>query len=151
MLSYGANMAPEEKISILIVDDDTNIRYLLETATTRDGGFEIVAALEDGAVALEWLNRQETEELPDFVLTDLSMPRLTGLDLVKAMKANERLRQIPVAIITSSNIPNDREDAYAAGVCEFIQKPHGLDALTKVMAGLRTKCAELTAKRHHAA
>lgn len=144
-------MPEEEGISILIVEDDANIRYLLEMAAARAGGFEVVGALPDGQAALEWLKRRAMHELPHFVLTDLSMPRLTGLELLRAIKADERLRPIPVAMITSSNVPNDRSDALAAGACRFIEKPHGLEALTSVLRSLRVLRAGLAARRHHAA
>lgn len=144
-------MPAEEGISILIVEDDANLRYLLEMAAARAGGFEVAGALPDGQAALEWLNRRAARELPDLVLTDLSMPRRTGLELLQAIKADERLRAIPVAMITSSNVPNDRSDAFAAGACDFIEKPHGLDALTAVLRNLRSVGADPDARRHHAA
>jgi len=144
-------MSAEEGNSILIVEDDANLRYLLETAAARAGGFEVVGALPDGQAALEWLHRRAGHELPDLVLTDLSMPRLTGLELLRAIKADERLRPIPVAMITSSNVPNDRSDALAAGACDFIEKPHGLDALASVLRALRAVGANPATRRHHAA
>lgn len=140
-----------ERVSVLIVEDDANIRYLLETAAARAGGFEVVATLPDGQAALGWIKERAAHGLPDLVLTDLSMPRLTGLELLRALKADERFRHVPVAIITSSNVPNDRAESFAAGACDFIEKPHGLEALTKVFLGLRRIGSERCAPRHHAA
>ena len=144
-------MSAEDGISILIVEDDANLRYLLETAAARAGGFKVAAALADGQEALDWVKDRAPHELPDLILTDLSMPRLTGLELLRALKADENWRHIPVAMITSSNVPNDRSDAFAAGACDFIEKPHGLEALTKVLRGLRRIDADPKARRHHAA
>lgn len=144
-------MTAVEEISILLVEDDANLRYLLETAAAQAGGFNVVAALPDGQVALDWVKDRASHELPDLVLTDLSMPRLTGLELLQAIKADERLRAIPVAVITSSNGPHDRSDALAAGACDFIEKPHGLAALTAVLRNLRSVGAVPQTRRHHAA
>jgi CheY-like chemotaxis protein len=130
------------KLSVLIVDDDANLRYLMEAAAARTGRFDPVASLEDGQAALTWLQQRKPQERPDMVVTDLSMPRMTGLELVRAMKGDANLRSIPVAIITSSNVPNDREHALAAGACSFVQKPHGLDALTEVFRDLQQTCCE---------
>lgn len=144
-------MTTAEGISILIVEDDANLRYLLETAAARAGGFKVVAALSDGQEALDWVKDRSSHELPDLVLTDLSMPRLTGLEFLRAIKADKRLCPIPVAMITSSNGPHDRSDALAAGACDFIEKPHGLAALTSVLRNLRAVGADPQTRRHHAA
>lgn len=144
-------MREDEKIGLLIVEDDANIRYLLEMAALHAGVFLPLAALDDGKTAIDWLQARDSQDLPDFILTDLSMPRMTGLELLRAVKADPKLRDIPVAIITSSNIPNDRDDAFAAGACGFVEKPHGLDALTKALLELRNGCADPHLKSNHAA
>jgi CheY-like chemotaxis protein len=150
-LLYAAAMLGGEKVSLLIVEDDPNIRYLMEEAAARTGVFQRVASAPDGSAALEFLKQANLRELPDFVVTDLCMPRMTGIELLRAMKADLALRSIPVAVITSSNIPNDRDDAIAAGACSFVQKPHGLDALVKVLLTLRVSCVEAALARHHSA
>ena len=133
-------MRAVEKISLLIVEDDAAIRYLMEEAASRTGDFGPIAVAEDGRAALDWLQQRSPAELPDLIVTDLSMPRLTGIELVQALKADSNLRAIPAAVITSSDIPNDREDALAAGACVFLKKPHGLEALTQIFLGLRDSC-----------
>jgi CheY-like chemotaxis protein len=82
--------------------------------------------------------------LPDLIVTDLMMPHMTGLELVRAVKQNERMRTIPVAIITSSDTPSDRDVALSAGACSFVAKTFGVDALTRVLAGIRETCVEAT-------
>lgn len=134
-------MPSEEIISLFIVEDDANIRYLLEVAAQRAGGFDPVRVAPDGQAAWEMLQQTDAPSLPDLIITDLSMPRLNGLDLVRRLKADAHLHSIPVAILTSSNQAHDREDALLAGACAFFPKPQGLEALRRVLAELRDTCA----------
>ena len=145
-LLYAGSMPAEEKISLLIVEDDANIRYLLEMAALRSGEFDPIVTAEDGKAALDWLQLCEVSDFPALIATDLSMPRMTGLELVRALKSHPLLREIPVAVITSSDVPNDREDALAAGACAFVAKLHGPAAMLETLLGLRRGCAELATR-----
>lgn len=132
------------KLSLLIVEDDANTRFLTETAAQRTGLFEPITTAEDGLAALQTLQAAEAPNRPALVLSDLSMPHMTGLELLRAIKADAALRSIPVAIITSSDVPNDRELALSAGACAFVSKPCGIDALIRVLAQLREVCDAVT-------
>jgi CheY-like chemotaxis protein len=132
---------PAESIPLLIVEDDANIRYLLEVAASRLGIYGPIKVAPDGEAALEALHACATEELPSLIVTDLSMPRVNGIDLLHGLKRDARLSAIPVAVITSSDIPNDRAMALAAGACAFVAKPHGLEALMRALLQLRS-CVE---------
>lgn len=132
------------KVSLMIVEDDANLRFLMLSAARRTALFEPIFAAADGQEAIELLRGRDTSNLPALIVTDLSMPRLTGLDLVRAVKGDERLRNIPVAVITSSDIPDDRELALAAGAFTFVAKPHGLHALTQALTTICESCGEAT-------
>jgi CheY-like chemotaxis protein len=90
------------------------------------------------------LTATDSARLPDLIVTDLSMPHMTGLELVRAVKSDARMRNIPVAIITSSDTPSDRDVAISAGACSFVAKPFGVDALTRALIGIREACVEVT-------
>lgn len=132
------------KISLLIVEDDANIRLLMRSAADRSGLFEPVVVMEDGQAALDHLRATETFQLPGLIVSDLSMPRRTGIELLQAMKRDERLKGIPVAIITSSDTPNDRDRALSAGACSFMAKPFGIDALSQALGTIRETCLKAT-------
>ena len=132
------------KVALLLVEDDANIRFLLETAARRSGLFEPVQSADNGQTAWDALTATDSSDLPDLIVTDLIMPHMTGLELVRAVKHDERMRNIPVAIITSSDTPSDRDNAMAAGVCSFVAKPYGLEELTRVLVGIREACVEAT-------
>lgn len=129
-------MLRQTKLPLLIVEDDANLRYLMQAAAERTDLFGPIHTCEDGLAALEFLQTRTVDEKPGLVASDLSMPRMTGLELLRAIKGDPALRTIPVAIITSSDLPNDREEAYAAGASAFIAKPFGLEALARVFAHL---------------
>lgn len=135
-------MTQEGKVSLLIAEDDPHIRYLIEAAAERTGCFAPIASFANGEAAWHALQSAAPGALPEFVVSDLSMPRMTGVDLIRAMKGDERTRGIPVAIVTSSDQAADREDALSAGASAFERKPHGLEALTQLLANLRHNCCE---------
>ena len=137
MLSSG-------KVALMIVDDDANIRFLIEAAARRSGLFEPVQVADNGQSAWDALTTAAPSQLPDLIVSDLVMPHMTGLELVRAVKRDERTRNIPIAIITSSDTPRDRDVALAAGACSFVPKPYGVDELTRALVGIREACVEVT-------
>ncbi len=80
----------------------------------------------DGSSALDYLS-DEGNELPDLVLLDLNLPGMDGRELLAEIKGSARLLQIPVVILTTSNAPSDREQAYAGHANSFVTKPVDLD------------------------
>jgi CheY-like chemotaxis protein len=120
----------------LIVDDDPRVRELAEFAAKTAGVFSTVEVASDGASALERL-RARDGDLPDAILTDLSMPRVDGLDLVRELQRDPRTRKIPVVMFSSSNLPNDHERALAAGCRAFFVKPPSLHGLTNLLRSVR--------------
>lgn len=140
-------MTREGKVSLLIAEDDPQIRYLVQTAAERSGCFHSIAAAPDGEVAWHTVRNVARGEQPDLIISDLMMPRMTGIDLIRALKRDPLTRHIPVAIITSSDVPNDREDALAAGACAFEPKPQGLERLTRLITSLRHSCCEAAVAR----
>lgn len=112
---------------ILLVEDDINDVELV-TAALRSGHLaNPVLVARDGVEALEILQRGRYDGLdadgPVVVLLDNKMPRMTGLELLRHMKGDARLKQIPVVMMTSSRAEPDLERAYALGVNAYVVKP----------------------------
>lgn len=146
-------MTVRGKPNLLIVEDDERLRYLVGAAAERCARFATIAAVGDGESALHFIRRtlrSEPEIAPDYVLSDLSMPRLDGLGLIRELKRHPETERIPIVIMTSSNQPNDREDAMAAGCCAFFYKPQRLDELTELVGSLPSLCGAARTVDAHA-
>jgi CheY-like chemotaxis protein len=91
--------AGRRRRSILIVEDDDDVRELLEEYMADCGC--IVASASDGRKALEQLGQLASREKPCLILLDLMMPVMTGPDFLAALRANERLADIPVVILSA--------------------------------------------------
>ena len=112
--------------TVLIAEDDDDVRATLERVFTR-ASFTVITA-PDGMAAL----KAAVAEPPDIILTDLDMPRLTGLELCQAIRGHHGLRHIPVAILSGSLLPGDRRAA-DAGLCGVMVKPfQNADLITAV-------------------
>jgi chemosensory pili system protein ChpA (sensor histidine kinase/response regulator) len=108
---------------ILVVDDSITVRRVTQRLLQREGYRVIMAA--DGLQALERLQ----DELPAMVLSDIEMPRMDGFDLARNIRADERLKHLPIVMITSRIAEKHREHAKALGVDHYLGKPYSEDAL----------------------
>ena len=95
--------------------------------------------LEDGAVALDFIFSRgayadrDSSIRPKVILLDLKLPKVNGLEVLKAIKTNELTRTIPVVIVTSSREDPDIEAAYALGANSYVVKPVSSDAFIEAM------------------
>ncbi len=101
---------------IVVAEDHEDIRFVLTRALER-AGHEVVATA-DGAAALEAVRRHR----PDMVVTDVDMPHLSGLELCRAIRADETLRHIPVVLASGSLMPGDARAA-EVGASATLLKP----------------------------
>lgn len=102
---------------VFVVDDDQVVRRLAQTILER-AGYQVVL-LEDGQAALEALERTT----PDVILTDLMMPRVNGLALLRRIRADARWSALPVVVLTARGTAEDIRRAEEAGVSHFLIKP----------------------------
>ncbi|MBI3566089.1 MAG: response regulator [Elusimicrobia bacterium] len=121
---------------ILVADDDADNRRIMELSLKK-AGYEVVLAV-DGERAVEAALR----ETPDLVLLDLSMPVLSGWDALLRMKADARLKDVPVMAFTAHAMAGDEERVRAAGFDGYLTKPCApRRAVEAVAAGLRLRAA----------
>lgn len=115
--------------TVLIIDDSEDDILLTKRVLSKLGrkirtecalsGEEGLAFLRDGA------------ELPALVLLDLKMPRMGGLDVLHAIRADARLRRIPVIVVTHSDLESDKEASYQSGANSYLNKSVDLGQFTK--------------------
>lgn len=114
---------------ILLVEDNADDEALTLRALRRLGIRCEVVVARDGVEALEWLfgtgahAGRDTSVQPQLVLLDLSMPRLSGLQVLEAMQADPRTRLVPACVLTSSGEDVDVLRAYALGANSYVKKP----------------------------
>jgi two-component system chemotaxis response regulator CheY len=102
----------------LVVEDSPTMRQLLVFALHRIRGLTVIEA-DDGVDALKKMSQQKL----DIILTDINMPIMDGLKLVKRVRSDEALKDIPVIIITTEGADEDRQRALALGANAYITKP----------------------------
>jgi len=108
---------------VLVVDDSLTVRRVTQRLLVREG-YRVTLA-KDGLDALERL----AEEKPQIVLSDIEMPRMDGFDLVRNIRADARLRELPVIMITSRIAQKHREHAAELGVDHYLGKPYSEEDL----------------------
>ncbi|MGD1074605.1 MAG: response regulator [Thermodesulfovibrionales bacterium] len=113
---------------ILLVEDDPSDEELIMTGLADDNLANEVVAVHDGSEALDYLNYRgkfagRTDGHPAIVLLDLKLPKVSGLEVLKQMKTDEKLKCIPVVILTSSREDQDILKGYALGANSYVVKP----------------------------
>src|ERR1700722_16204807 len=124
-------MLPEKK-QVLIVDDEPNLRKILSAQLSRDG-YDVMTA-EDGEQGLAMLKEHHI----DLVITDLKMPKLDGMTLLK--KALEEEPDLPVVLITAHGTIDTAVEALKSGAFDFVTKPFDKDEVRQIVAkALKTR------------
>ena len=115
-------------IILLVEDNPDDVELTLRAFRTSKILNEIVVA-SDGVEALDYLLAtgshagRDPKLLPEVVLLDLKLPKISGLDVLKRMRAEEKTRRIPVVVLTSSNEERDILSSYDLGANSFVRKP----------------------------
>lgn len=109
---------------ILIAEDERDIRDLI-IFTLRFSGYEVVAA-SNGEEAIQLAQ----QEMPDLILLDVRMPRKTGYEACRAIKADEKTKNIPVIFLSAKGQESEIQAGLQAGAVEYLLKPFVPDQLT---------------------
>ena len=116
---------------LLVEDNQSDVELLL--AVLEESAFgNTVDVARDGAEALDYLFRREQfatreEELPCVVLLDIKMPKVSGFEVLQQVRANTRLRWLPVVMLTSSRADRDIIESYELGANAYVVKPVDFD------------------------
>lgn len=110
--------------SILLVEDNPMDLDLTLRAFSKKKFVNDIQIARDGEEALAFFPRWEAgEALPAVILLDINLPKVSGLEVLRQLKAHERFRRIPVVMLTSSREDRDLKAAYDLGVNSYIEKP----------------------------
>jgi two-component system, chemotaxis family, response regulator Rcp1 len=117
---------PSKPFNLLLVED--NPAHIMIIKSTLRGWKDInylLYTVTDGEAALDFLNKRPPYEdvpLPDLILLDLNIPKLSGFEVLEAIKANEDFKIVPVVVLTTSRHENDVRACYMRGANSFISK-----------------------------
>ena len=113
---------------ILIVEDRLTDLDLTKRAFARRRVLNPIHEARDGEQAIAWIERWEAgERLPVFILLDLGLPKVSGLDVLRQFKSNPVSAAIPVIVLTTSTDNHDLQEAYRLGCNSYIVKPVNFD------------------------
>lgn len=122
---------------VLVVDDSLTVRKVTQRLLVREG-YRVILA-KDGLEALERL----AQERPTVVLSDIEMPRMDGFDLLRNVRADGQLADLPVIMITSRIAQKHRDVAMELGANHYLGKPYGEEELLALVARYALKRPEL--------
>jgi two-component system chemotaxis response regulator CheY len=117
-------MTPDKNMKILVVDDFSTMRRIVKNILRQLNFVNIIEA-DDGSTALETLQREKI----DLVVSDWNMPKMTGLELLKIMKADDALKLIPFLMVTAEAQQENIIEAVKSGVSNYIVKPFTAETL----------------------
>lgn len=112
----------KNKGSILLIEDDIVDHMLVKRAFKELGITNTLKIITNGEAALDYL-RDKGGEKPCIILLDLNMPKLSGLEFLKAVKSDEELKSIPVVVLTTSREEQDKTQSFKLGVAGYMIKP----------------------------
>jgi len=130
-----------EAVTILLVEDDPGHAVLIEKNLRRGGIANALVTVDDGQKAVDFLlkkdgHRGDTNPTPLVILLDLNMPSLDGYQVLKIIKTDERTRQIPVIMLSTTDNPVEVAKCYELGCNVYITKPVEYEAFSKAIQNL---------------
>ncbi|KQW70064.1 MAG: response regulator [Methylophilaceae bacterium] len=127
-----------EQVEILLVEDNDHDAELTMRGLKKGGLANRVMWVKNGELALDYLFRRgiykdRDDASPRLVLLDLKMPGMDGIEVLRAVKADERTRRIPIVVMTSSQEESDVESSYDLGVNSYVVKPVDFGSVADVV------------------
>ena len=123
-------------VEVLLVEDDEDDVLLTREALKDSKVIVSMTVVQDGEEALKRLRRQppfETSPVPDLILLDLNLPRVSGREVLKELKADPVLRKIPVVVLTTSAADTDVLKCYDLGANCYITKPVDFEQFQRII------------------
>ena len=135
-------MTDTDAVDILLVEDNPQDAELTIRALKKHNLANRLFTVEDGAEALDFIfcrgkyATRDNGHSPKVVLLDLKLPKVSGLEVLRALKQDERTRSVPVVVVTSSREDPDIKTAYALGANSYVVKPVDFDAFAEAVSSL---------------
>jgi CheY-like chemotaxis protein len=128
-----------ETLYILLADDDEADRLLFTDAFSEIESKTIVHTVNNGTELMELLSKPNVE-LPDLLFLDINMPRKGGLQCLKEIRSNEKLKEISIAIYSTSDNEKDMDETFLNGANVYITKPSNFNLLKETLNAAVRAC-----------
>ena len=131
--------------SILLIEDNQDEAKLAIHALKKNKIAENIVVKRDGKEAVEYLfdEMMDSSQLPSLIILDLSLPRLSGLEVLEKIRNNEKTRCLPVVVLTNSEQSQDIRRSYELGINSYVFKPNDFGQFNQVIEQLGTYWSEL--------
>jgi two-component system, response regulator len=123
-----------EALDILLVEDNPNDAELAQRALKKTNLGPRLVLARDGAEALDYLFSDRPK--PKVIFLDLKLPKIDGVEVLRRLRADDRLKSIPVVVLTSSQEERDINECYKLGVNSYVVKPVEFDKFYQVVGDL---------------
>ena len=124
--------------SILLIEDDRVDIMTVQRALQKNKVSNPLQIARTGLEALHMLRGEEGFEqispLPALILLDLNLPKMSGIEFLRELRSDPKLKDLRIIVLTSSNEPQDRAAAFKYDVDDYIVKPHSFNEFTRAMA-----------------
>jgi len=121
-----------DPLHILLADDDDDDRLFFKDAIEEVNIKTVVAMVNDGVELMEYLNKPGIR-LPDLVFLDLNMPRKSGMECLIEIRRDSKLKDMVIAIYSTSGLEKDMEETFVKGANIYIKKPNDFDVLKTLL------------------
>lgn len=128
--------------AVFLIEDNCDDEFLA-IHTLRKAGFQNVVVARDGQEALVMLLGDETDktspqvEPPTFILLDLRLPKVDGLEVLRQVRSAERTKDVPIYVLSSSESPRDKDVCFRLGVLDYLTKPLTYEAFMEALNRVR--------------
>jgi CheY-like chemotaxis protein len=126
-----------DALLILLADDDDDDRLFFKDAIEEVKVKTVVTMVNDGVELMDYLNNSDTR-LPNLIFLDLNMPRKSGMECLKEIRSNNKLKDLTIAIYSTSGLEKDIEETFVKGANIYIKKPSDFEVLKDILAKVIT-------------
>ena len=132
----------KHEIEVLLVEDNASDAEMTTRALKKNNLSNKLLHLTDGSEALDFIfaegaySGRQVGSIPKVILLDLKMPKISGIEVLRRIKTDERTRKIPVVMLTSSKEDPDIEACYALGVNSYVVKPVDFNEFQKAISNV---------------
>ena len=119
-------------LHVLLADDDDDDRLFFKDAIEEVKVKTVVNMVNDGVELMDYLNNSDSR-LPNLIFLDLNMPRKGGMECLKEIRCNHKLKDLSIAIYSTSGLEKDIEETFIKGANIYIKKPNDFEELKSIL------------------